>query len=222
MREETFQGLGEQAHEGTREAMSEGVTGRAVREARLERQTKETRIRARLNLDGTGQAEVRTGVGFFDHMLTAWSRFAYVDLELVAEGDLEVDPHHTIEDCGIVLGQALREALSDKQGIERCGEALLPMDESLVQVALDISNRPYLVWDVNCPPGSVGNFPVEMAEEFFRAFVQAGLTLHIRLLSGKNRHHILEAVFKGVGRALGQAVRKNPRYSGVLSTKGVL
>lgn len=221
-----------EAAEGTRPQTEGGSAGRpeAVpeeirrgrREAAVERVTKETRIRARLNLDGTGQAEVRTGIGFFDHMLNAWSRFAYLDLELLAQGDLEVDPHHTIEDCGIVLGQALREALADKQGLERFGETLLPMDESLVQVALDISNRPCLVWDVDCPPGSVGDFPVEMAEEFFRALVQAGLTLHIRLLSGKNRHHILEAVFKGVGRALGQAVRKNPRFAGVLSTKGVL
>ncbi|MFZ3373642.1 MAG: imidazoleglycerol-phosphate dehydratase, partial [Desulfitobacteriaceae bacterium] len=131
--------------------------------------------------------------------------------------------HHTIEDCGIVLGQVLREAVGDKQGIERLGEALMPMDEALVQVALDISNRAYLVWDVECPCGNVGEFPVEMAEEFFRAFaVQAGLNLHIRLISGKNRHHILEAIFKGVGRALGLALRVNPRFSGVLSTKGVL
>ncbi len=194
-----------------------------MRRAKVVRQTKETDIVLNVNLDGTGEARVETGIGFFDHMLTALSRFSYVDLEVTAKGDLVVDPHHTIEDCGIVLGQALREALGAKQGIERFGNALLPMDEALVQVALDISDRPYLVWAVDLPPGNVGLFPTEMGEEFFRAFaVQAGLTLHVRLLSGKNSHHILEAVFKAVGRALGEAVRENPRYSGVLSTKGVL
>ncbi|MDO0822367.1 imidazoleglycerol-phosphate dehydratase HisB [Desulfosporosinus nitroreducens] len=194
-----------------------------MREACIERKTKETEIRVRLNLDGTGEAQVKTGIGFFDHMLTAFARFAYLDLILEASGDLEVDAHHTIEDCGIVLGHALREACGDKAGIERLGETLLPMDEALVQVALDLSNRPYLVWDVDCSDGMVGEFPVEMAEEFFRALVvQSGLTLHVRKLSGKNRHHILEATFKGVGRALGLAVRQNTRYRGILSTKGVL
>jgi len=194
-----------------------------MREACIERKTKETEIRVRLNLDGTGEAQVKTGIGFFDHMLTAFARFAYLDLSLEASGDLEVDAHHTIEDCGIVMGQALREACGDKAGIERLGEVLLPMDEALVQVALDLSNRPYLVWDVDCPDGMVGEFPVEMAEEFFRALaVQSGLTLHVRKLSGKNRHHLLEAAFKGVGRALGLALRQNTRYNGILSTKGVL
>lgn len=194
-----------------------------MREGSLDRKTRETEISVKLKLDGTGEAKIDTGIGFFDHMLTSLSRFAYFDLDLVAKGDLQVDQHHTIEDCGIVLGQVLREVVGDKQGIERLGEALLPMDEALVQIALDISNRAYLVWDVECPNGNVGEFPVEMAEEFFRAFtVQAGLTLHIRLLSGKNRHHILEAIFKGVGRALGLALCANTRFSGVLSTKGVL
>lgn len=194
-----------------------------MREAQIERQTKETNIRIKLNLDGAGEAQVSTGIGFFDHMLEALARFGYLNLEVEAQGDLQVDPHHTIEDCGIVLGQAIREALGDRKGIERVGDAFLPMDEALVQVALDLSNRPYLVWEVNCPDGRVGEFPVEMAEEFFRAVsVQAGITLHIRMLSGKNRHHILEAVFKGFGRALGLAVRENPRFKGVLSTKGVL
>lgn len=194
-----------------------------MREATLNRKTRETEIVVKLKLDGSGESEIDTGIGFFDHMLSSLSRFAYFDLKLAARGDLQVDQHHTIEDCGIVLGQALREAVGNKQGIERLGEALLPMDEVLVQVALDISNRAYLVWEVECAGGNVGEFPVEMAEEFFRAMaVQAGLTLHIRLLSGKNRHHILEAVFKGVGRALGLAVRANTRYDGILSTKGVL
>lgn len=194
-----------------------------MREANIERKTKETKIRIRLNIDGTGEAQVETGIGFFDHMLTAFARFAYLDLNLHASGDLEVDAHHTIEDCGIVLGLALREACGDKVGIERIGDALLPMDEALVQVALDLSNRAYLVWNVDCPDGMVGEFPIEMAEEFFRALaVQCGLTLHIRQLAGKNRHHIMEAAFKGVGRALGLALRQNTRYSGILSTKGVL
>lgn len=195
----------------------------SLREAYIERKTKETEIQVRLNLDGTGEAQVKTGIGFFDHMLTAFARFAFLDLVVQAVGDLEVDAHHTIEDCGIVIGQALKEACGDKVGIERVGEALLPMDEALVQVALDLANRPYLVWNVECPDGLVGEFPVEMAEEFFRAFaVQSGITLHVRQLAGKNRHHILEAAFKGVGRALGLALRKNTRYSGILSTKGVL
>lgn len=194
-----------------------------MREAYIERKTRETEIRVRIRLDGTGESQIKTGIGFFDHMLTSLARFAYFDLVLEAVGDLEVDPHHTIEDCGIVLGQALREACGDKVGIERVGEALLPMDEALVQVALDLSNRAFLVWAVDCPDGQVGDFPVEMAEEFFRALaVQGGITLHIRQLSGKNRHHILEAAFKGVGRALGLALRQNTRYSGILSTKGML
>ena len=194
-----------------------------MREAYIERKTKETEIHVRLNLDGTGEAQVKTGIGFFDHMLTAFARFAYLDLVIQAIGDLEVDAHHTIEDCGIVIGQALREACGDKMGIERIGETLLPMDEALVQVALDLSSRPYLVWNVECPDGLVGEFPVEMAEEFFRALaVQSGLTLHVRQLAGRNRHHILEAAFKGVGRALGLALRRNTRFSGILSTKGVL
>lgn len=194
-----------------------------MREALIERKTKETEIRLRLYLDGTGESRIETGIGFFDHMLTAFARFAYLDLILEASGDLEVDAHHTIEDCGIVIGQALKEACGDKRGIERLGEALLPMDEALVQVALDLSNRAFLVWEVNCPEGMVGDFPVEMAEEFFRALaVQSGLTLHVRQLSGKNRHHILEAVFKGVGRALGMALCENKRFNGILSTKGVL
>ncbi|MHB1404730.1 MAG: imidazoleglycerol-phosphate dehydratase HisB [Desulfitobacteriaceae bacterium] len=194
-----------------------------MRTALVERKTGETGIKVSLNLDGTGECRAVTGIGFFDHMLNSFSRFSYFNVDVECQGDLNVDAHHTIEDCGIVLGLALREALADKKGIERVGEGMFPMDEALVQVAVDISNRPYLVWNVDCPDGMVGDFPVEMAEEFFRAFiVNAGLTLHVRLLAGKNRHHILEAVFKGVGRALGLAVRENTRYAGVLSTKGVL
>ncbi|AGA68749.1 imidazoleglycerol-phosphate dehydratase [Desulfitobacterium dichloroeliminans LMG P-21439] len=194
-----------------------------MREALIERNTKETNIRIKLKLEGGGEARINTGIGFFDHMLEAMARFGYLDLEVEAQGDLLVDAHHTIEDCGIVLGQALREALGDRRGIERVADTLLPMDEALVQVALDLSNRPYLVWEADSSEGMVGGFPVEMAEEFFRAVaVQAGLTLHMRQISGKNRHHILEALFKGFGRALGLAVRENQRFQGVLSTKGVL
>ncbi|HHV63928.1 MAG TPA: imidazoleglycerol-phosphate dehydratase HisB [Peptococcaceae bacterium] len=194
-----------------------------MRKVELSRKTLETDIKLLLNLDGQGKTKIETGIGFFDHMLNSLCRFGYFDLELQARGDLEVDRHHTIEDCGILLGQAFKEALGDKAGIERVGEALFPMDEALAQVAVDISNRGYLAWKVNCPEGMVGDFPVEMAEEFFRAFaINAGLTLHVLLQYGKNRHHILEAVFKGVGRALGLAVRKNNRTEEVLSTKGIL
>lgn len=197
--------------------------GIQMREATLVRNTRETQIRVKINLDGSGEAQVKTGIGFFDHMLISFARFGYFDLEVEAVGDLQVDPHHTIEDCGIVLGQALQKALGEREGIERVGDTLLPMDEALVQVALDLSNRPYLVWNVEAADGMIGDFPVEMAEEFFRALaVNAGITLHLHLITGKNRHHIMEAVFKGVGRALGLAVRVNPRFKGVLSTKGVL
>lgn len=194
-----------------------------MRQTELERKTKETTIAVSIDLDGAGISQVDTGIGFFDHMLISLSRFACMDLEIKAEGDLKVDSHHTIEDCGIALGMAFKEALGDKSGIERVGESLLPMDEALVQVALDLSNRPYLVWDVDCLDGMIGEFPSEMGEEFFRALAaQAGITLHIRLITGKNRHHIMEAIFKGVGRALGKAVMINPRVRGILSTKGIL
>jgi len=187
------------------------------------RKTLETDIILTLDIDGQGKTNIETGIGFFDHMLNSLCRFAYFDLELKAAGDLKVDQHHTIEDCGIVLGQALREALGDKAGIERAGDCLFPMDEALVQAAVDISGRGYLNWKIVCPDGMVGDFPVEMAEEFFKALaVNAGITLHLSQLSGANRHHILEAVFKAAGRALGLAVRKNNRSSEVPSTKGTL
>lgn len=194
-----------------------------MRKSILSRKTLETDIKVDLFVDGIGKTSIDTGIGFFDHMLNSFCRFAYFDLELSAVGDLNVDQHHTIEDCSIILGQALKEALGNKSGIERVGDCLFPMDEALVQVAVDISNRGYLAWKVDCPEGMVGDFPVEMAEEFFRALAgNAGITLHVTLLSGKNRHHILEAVFKGAGRALGLAVRKNSRSEGILSTKGTL
>ncbi|NLI90670.1 MAG: imidazoleglycerol-phosphate dehydratase HisB [Peptococcaceae bacterium] len=194
-----------------------------MRSANLMRKTLETDIMLTLGIDGQGKTNIETGIGFFDHMLNSLCRFAYFDLDIKAAGDLQVDPHHTIEDCGIVLGQALREALGDKAGIERVADCLFPMDEALAQAAVDISNRGYLAWKVDCPDGMAGDFPVEMAEEFFRAFaVNAGITLHITLLDGKNRHHILEAVFKSVGRALGLAVQISNRNQGILSTKGTL
>ncbi len=194
-----------------------------MRNSNLKRETSETKIEVVLDINGTGKSNVETGIGFFNHMLDSLVRFACFDLQIQLKGDLHVDQHHTIEDCGIVLGQAFREAIGDKAGIERVGDCLFPMDEALLQVAVDISNRGYLVWQVDCPEGTVGDFPVEMAEEFFRALaLNAGLTLHINMLSGKNKHHILEAVFKGVGRALGLASRYNARQEGIPSTKGTL
>jgi len=194
-----------------------------VRKSVVARKTLETEIKLELNIDGQGKTNLQTGLGFFDHMLNSFCRFGYFDLDLKAVGDLNVDQHHTIEDCGILLGQAFKEALADKSGIERTGDCLFPMDEALVQVAVDISNRGYLIWKVDCAQGQVGDFPVEMAEEFFRALaLNAGITLHITLFGGKNRHHILEAVFKATGRALGLAVRPDPRNQGIPSTKGSL
>ncbi|WP_040292549.1 imidazoleglycerol-phosphate dehydratase HisB [Acetonema longum] len=194
-----------------------------VRLADIERKTAETAIAAVLNLDGAGTAAIQTGVGFFDHMLTLWTRHGLFDLTLEAKGDMQVDAHHTVEDVGIVLGQAFAAALGDKQGIRRYGTAFVPMDEALATVSLDISGRPYLVYEVPLPAQKVGEFDTELAEEFLRAFaVHAGVTLHVRLLAGKNTHHILEAVFKALGRALDKASRKDERIRGVLSTKGIL
>ena len=190
--------------------------------ADITRNTKETQITLSIEF-GSKEVSVDTSIGFFDHMLNSLCRFAYFDLDVKAIGDLKVDQHHTIEDCGIVLGLMFKEALGDKSGIQRTADCLFPMDEALAQTAVDISNRGYLIWKVDCPPGQVGEFPVEMAEEFFRAFaLNAGITLHVFLLEGKNRHHILEAVFKSVGRALGLAVSYDERSRGIPSTKGVL
>ena len=194
-----------------------------MRSSDIKRETRETKIEVVLNIDGKGKTDAETGIGFFDHMLDSWVRFGCFDLELKIQGDLKVDQHHTIEDCGIVLGQAFKKALGDKAGIERVGDCLFPMDEALVQTAVDISGRGYLTWQVECPEGMVGDFPVEMAEEFFRAFaLNAGITLHISLLNGRNRHHILEAVFKAVGRALRLAASLDSRQQGIPSTKGIL
>ncbi|MCL1791245.1 MAG: imidazoleglycerol-phosphate dehydratase HisB [Peptococcaceae bacterium] len=194
-----------------------------MRVANVTRETRETCISGQLCLDGVGLVQVDSGIGFFDHMLDSWARFGCFDLELLAKGDLRVDAHHTVEDCGIVLGQLLKEALGDKAGIERVGDALFPMDEVLAQVAVDISGRGFLGWRVDGIGSPVADFPFELAEEFFRALaMNAGITLHVRLLSGGNSHHVLEAIYKGVGRALRLAVGVSGVYEGVPSTKGCL
>ena len=191
--------------------------------AHVHRQTNETDVTVSLNLDGQGRWECETGVPFFDHMLSHVAAHGLLDLAVRATGDIHVDDHHTVEDVGIVLGQALAQAIGDKRGIARYGSQLMPMDEALALVALDFSGRGLLVYDVALPAAKVGTFDTELAAEFLRALVHnAGLTLHVRLLHGQNTHHILEAIFKGLGRALGQAVALDPRRSDVPSTKGAL
>jgi imidazoleglycerol-phosphate dehydratase len=192
-----------------------------MRVAEKTRSTKETDISVRLDLDGSGKVEVSTGLPFFDHMIEQLGRHGGFDLALTAKGDLEVDAHHTVEDTGIVLGAALAEALGDKAGVRRFASYLLPLDEALIQVALDLSGRPYLVYEVETSPERIGTFDPQLAEEFFRAFVtSAGITLHLKSLSGRNGHHVLEASFKGVARALRDAVRVEG--GGIPSTKEVL
>ena len=187
----------------------------------IERNTKETKIKATLNLDGTGKSEISTGIGFFDHMLTAWAFYAGFGLDLKAEGDLHVDGHHTVEDTGILLGQALGAALGDKKGIRRFGSCLLPMDEALCLTALDFSGRSFLVFDAPMPQPMIGNYDACLTEEFMRALaMNAGLTLHQRALYGKNAHHITEALFKSLGLAMKDAVKVEG--DAVTSTKGVL
>ena len=191
------------------------------RVAEKTRSTKETDISVRLDLDGQGKVEVSTGLPFFDHMLEQLGRHGGFDLALTAKGDLDVDAHHTVEDTGIVLGAALAEALGDKAGVRRFASYLLPLDEALIQVALDLSGRPYLVYEVETSPERIGTFDPQLAEEFFRAFVtSANITLHLKTLSGRNGHHVLEASFKGVARALRDAVRVEG--GGIPSTKEVL
>lgn len=192
-----------------------------MREVSLDRKTKETDIVLSLSLDGKGQSEIKTGIGFFDHMLTLFARHGGFDLKVRCDGDLFVDPHHSIEDIGIVLGKAIKEAVGDKKGIRRYGSALIPMDETLVEVALDLSGRSYLVFNAAFTVERIGAFPAEMAEEFFRAVAdQAGMTLHINLRYGKNNHHMAEGIFKAFGHALKDAVLVNG--DGILSTKEVL
>lgn len=192
--------------------------------ATVNRTTSETDISCTLALVGSGRANVATGIGFFDHMLTAFARHGMFDLDLRATGDLEVDGHHTVEDCGIVLGQAFAQALGDKAGIARFGECILPMDEALVLSALDISGRGGLYWQMDVPLQMVGSFDSSLAKEFFIAFAtNAGITLHAQQLAGENTHHILEALFKSVARALRSAVAMDPRAEGAVpSTKGTL
>lgn len=193
------------------------------RAAQVVRKTKETDIRLVLQLDGEGRYAVKTGIPFLDHMLELFTKHGLFDLTVQARGDLEVDYHHTVEDVGLVLGQALRDALGDKAGIRRFGEATVPLDEALVQTVVDLSGRPFLVYDVKIRHPKIGSFDVELIHDFLLALVnQAGMNLHVRMLSGRNPHHIVEATFKGLARALDVATQRDPRVRGVLSTKGTL
>ncbi len=195
-----------------------------MRSHTLTRSTAETEITVTLDLDGTGQYDNKTGVGFFDHMLDQLARHSLIDMTVRAKGDLHIDDHHTVEDTGIALGQALAAALGDKRGILRYGSCLLPMDDALVRAALDLSARPYLVWNVDMPTAKIGSFDTELVREFFQAFAtHGGITLHVDMLHGLNSHHIAEAAFKSVARALRQAVETDPRKSDAIpSTKGAL
>ena len=203
--------------------MSKSTETKKARRAEIERKTAETQISIKLNLDGEGTCDIATGIGFLDHMLTLLAKHSFMDLTVKAKGDLEVDSHHTVEDIGIVLGEALREALGDKAGIHRYGNCFIPMDETLAQVCLDFSGRPFLVFGAEIPKIRLGNYDTEMTEEFFRAVaVHCGLTLHIRVLYGSNVHHIIEAIFKAFARAVAEATAVDPRVKGVMSSKGVL
>ena len=203
--------------------MSKSTETKKARRAEIERKTAETQISIKLNLDGEGTCDIATGIGFLDHMLTLLAKHSFMDLTVKAKGDQEVDSHHTVEDIGIVLGEALREALGDKAGIHRYGNCFIPMDETLAQVCLDFSGRPFLAFGAEIPKIQLGNYDTEMTEEFFRAVaMHCGLTLHIRVLYGSNVHHIIEAVFKAFARAVVEAAAVDPRVKGVMSSKGVL
>ena len=203
--------------------MSKSTETKKARRAEIERKTAETQISIKLNLDGEGTCDIATGIGFLDHMLTLLAKHSFMDLTVKAKGDLEVDSHHTVEDIGIVLGEALQEALGDKTGIHRYGNSFIPMDETLAQVCLDFSGRPFLVFGAEIPKILLGNYDTEMTEEFFRAVaMHCGLTLHIRVLYGSNVHHIIEAIFKAFARAVAEAAAVDPRVKGVMSSKGVL
>ena len=194
------------------------------RQASIERSTSETKIKASVDLDGTGGYDVATGIGFLDHMLAQLARHALIDITLKADGDLHIDFHHTTEDCAIVLGQAVGKALGDKQGIARYASVHLPMDETLTRVAVDVSGRPYLIWKVDFPTAKVGDMDTELFREWFQAFAQnCGIALHVQTLYGANSHHIAETCFKGLARALREAFAIDPRQAGrVPSTKGTL
>lgn len=191
--------------------------------AEVERVTKETDIHARLNLDGEGSASVNTGIGFFDHMLEGFSKHGFFDLDITVRGDLDVDGHHTVEDAGIVLGNAIREAVGDKKGIRRYGYFILPMDDALALCAVDLCGRPYLQFDCSFPNAMVGSFDTSLVKEFFYAVsYSAAMNIHIKMLSGENSHHMIEAVFKAFAKALDEAVSMDGRIRDVLSTKGSL
>lgn len=193
------------------------------RTAKVERKTKETDISVAVDLDGSGKAEVETGMPFMNHMLDSFSRHGHFDIKIRAKGDLEVDYHHTVEDVGLALGQAFKEALGDKQGIRRFGEASCPLDETLAKVVVDISGRPYLSYNVKIRPGRVGDFDTDLPHEFYAAFAnQLGMNLHIDVIRGENPHHIIEACFKAFARAIDMATQLDSRIQGVLSTKGSL
>jgi len=193
------------------------------RRAAVKRATKETSIQLALGVDGTGRAAVDTGVPFLDHMLELFARHGLFDLSVAATGDLAVDFHHTVEDVGLTLGQAIREALGDKTGIRRFGEATVPLDEALVQSVVDLSGRPFLAYHVRLKQAKIGAFDVELIHDFLQALAnQAGMNLHVRMLAGRNPHHVIEAVFKGFARALDAAMQRDPRVQGVPSTKGTL
>ena len=193
------------------------------RTAAIERITKETRIKLSIDLDGSGQGKICTSVPFLDHMLDLFARHGLFDLMVEAQGDIDIDCHHTVEDIGIVLGQAMKEALGDKKGIRRYGQAALPMDETLAEVVTDLSGRPFLVYNVDLPKVKIGDFDVELGREFFQAFVNnLGANLHINVKYGDNVHHVLEACFKGTAKALDMATQLDQRIDGVLSTKGKL
>lgn len=194
-----------------------------MRKKEITRSTAETSISLDFSIDGTGKAEIKTGVGFFDHMLTLFTKHGLFDLKVICDGDIEVDQHHTVEDIGIVLGQAFNESIGNKEGIERYATNSVPMDEALSTVSLDISGRPFLVYNVEGLKDKVGEFDTELVEEFFQAFTShAKVTLHINLAYGRNTHHIIESIFKAFGRALRVASAKNPEVKGIPSTKGLL
>lgn len=193
------------------------------RKAEISRKTNETDVYVKLNVNGRGKYEIDTGIGFLDHMLILFAKHGLFDISIKAKGDLYVDAHHTVEDIGIVMGQALKEALGDKSCVKRYGTAHVPMDEALAMVVLDLSGRPFLVFDARFTADRVGEMDTELVEEFFRAFAfNAGINLHIKVLYGSNNHHIIEAIFKAFGRALDEATVVDERIDGVMSTKGVL
>jgi imidazoleglycerol-phosphate dehydratase len=199
------------------------VSKTASRNAAVERKTKETDVRVEIDLDGSGEYDIATGIPFFDHMLESFAKHGLFDLRITAKGDLQVDTHHTVEDVGITLGQALREALGDAVGIRRYGSVVLPMSEAKVEVSVDVSNRAYLVYGVELANDRIGSFDASLTQDFLYAFSQsAGLDLHVELRYGKNPHHVVEAVFKGTARALRDAVERDPRVKGLPTVKGAL